>query len=104
MSAAQARPSEEILRKLSPDLVAPTVALLAHRNCPSSGKCIGSEAGNVYELFYGRTVGYSDPDARTHDLEQHWDAVVKRDDFREIGDPKDGCAGFTLTPRTYRPS
>jgi NAD(P)-dependent dehydrogenase (short-subunit alcohol dehydrogenase family) len=104
MSAEQAKPSAEILSKLSPDLVSPTVALLADASCPASGKCIGSEGGNVYELWYGRTAGYCDPNPLSHDVQQHWDAVVERKDFREVGDPRDGCAGFTLTPRAYRPS
>jgi len=104
MSAEQAKPSEAILTKLSPDLVSPTVGALAHRDCPASGKCIGSEGGNAYEILYSRTIGYRDSDPQSHDVLAHWDSVVERRDSTEIGDPVDGGAGFKLTPRAYQPS
>ncbi|MDR3512729.1 MAG: SDR family NAD(P)-dependent oxidoreductase [Caulobacteraceae bacterium] len=103
MSAEEARPSPEILAKLSPDLVAPTAGYLAHEDCAVSGKCIGSEGGNIFELWYGRTSG-ADRDVWTlGDVEQEWSRIVDRTGFREIGDPFDGCGGFKLTPRAYRP-
>ncbi|AON53725.1 SDR family NAD(P)-dependent oxidoreductase [Herbaspirillum seropedicae] len=104
MSAEQAKPSPEILAKLSPDFVSPTVGALAHVSCPASGKCIGSEGGNVFELWYGRTAGYTDHELQSHNVHLNWDQVLDRAGQREIGDPFDGCAGFKLTPRSYRPS
>ena len=103
MSAEEARPNDQSLAALSPDLVAPTVAYLAHENCRVSGKCIGAEGGNVFELWYGRTAGAQRSGWAPEDVEESWEKIVDRRDYREIGDPYDGGAGFKLTPRTYRP-
>lgn len=103
MSAAEAQPTPEVLAKLSPDLVAPTVGYLTHENCAVSGKCIGAEAGNIFELWYGRTVGPRRDSWTVAQVEEAWSQIVDRNEFREIGDPYDGCAGFTLTPRAYEP-
>lgn len=103
MSAEQARPSDDILAKLSPDLVAPTAGFLAHPNCTVSGKCIGSEGGSVFEVWYGRTAGAHQAAWTVDDLEKAWSQIIDREGFLEIGDPYDGGAGFTVTPRDYKP-
>lgn len=40
-----------------PEVVAPVVAWLAHRDCGVSGKVIDAKAGAVSEVFFGQTTG-----------------------------------------------
>lgn len=102
MSAAEAQPSAEIMQQFSPDLGAPPVAFLAHANCTTSGKCIVAEGRNISELWYGRTLGADLQDVTLEQIERHWQQVVDRERYKEVADPYDGCAGFTLTPRSYK--
>lgn len=104
MSAEEAQPTAEVMHQFSPDLGAPAVAFLAHANCAASGKCIVSEGKNVAELWYGRAAGADIQDLSLEQVESNWEQVVDRKHYQEVADPYDGCAGFTLTPRSYRPT
>lgn len=104
MSAEEARPSAEVMARMSPDLSAPVVAFLAHANCPASGKCIVAEGKNVYELWYARTAGVDIADLTLEQIERNWQQIVAHERHKDIADPFDGCAGFTLTPRSYKPT
>lgn len=101
MSAEEAQPTAEVMQQLSPDLVAPVVAFLAQANCQTSGKCIISEGHSVSELWYGRTLGVDVTELTPDQIQINWDRIVDRKRYKEVADPYDGCAGFTLTPRSY---
>ena len=45
-----------VAQDMSPDLIAPTAALLAHRVCPFSGKNITADPGRVSETYYRQTA------------------------------------------------
>ena len=51
--AAARRPPE-----MSPDLVAPMVAFLAHEDCPVSGEIYAAGAGRFARIFIASTEGY----------------------------------------------
>lgn len=107
MSSAEAQPSAEMLAAqspLSPDRVAPAMALLAHRACPANGRCINAFAGKVSEIFFGRTAGVNEEAWTPEALLQSWSAIIDRAGFDDIGEPYDGCGEFTVTPRPYDPT
>jgi NAD(P)-dependent dehydrogenase (short-subunit alcohol dehydrogenase family) len=66
--------------KLTPDLISPIVAFLAHADCPVSGKIFGAGGGRVYEIFLGVTRGYFAADLSLEDV---------RDNFAQIEDTSD---------------
>src|SRR5258708_39324883 len=63
--------------QMSPDLVAPLVAFLAHDACPVSGEIYAAGAGRFARIFIASTEGYvhggSDP--TIEDVAEHWEAI-----------------------------
>ena len=59
---------------MSPDLVAPIVAFLAHESCPVSGEIYSAGAGRFARLFIASTEGYvqTKPDPTVEDVAEHW--------------------------------
>lgn len=101
------RPSPELLSAgspLSPDLVAPTAAFLAHRDCHVTALNIGSEGGKVFETLCVRTEGAKRSSWTPDDIKDAWDEITSQENAEAIGAPFDGGAGFTLTPRKYNPN
>jgi NAD(P)-dependent dehydrogenase (short-subunit alcohol dehydrogenase family) len=62
---------------MSPDLVAPMVAFLAHEACPVSGEIYTAGAGRFARLFIASTEGYVSPttEPSIEDVAQNW-AVI----------------------------
>jgi hypothetical protein len=60
--------------QMSPDLVAPMVAFLAHEDCPVSGEIYAAGAGRFARIFIASTVGYVHPTPAptVEDVAQHW--------------------------------
>jgi NAD(P)-dependent dehydrogenase (short-subunit alcohol dehydrogenase family) len=84
---------------LDPELVAPTVAYLAHEDCELQGRCLDVAAGRVSELFYGRTRGFVDREHTPEDVRDRLEQVLDREGYEE---PARGKALFT--PKPYRPA
>jgi NAD(P)-dependent dehydrogenase (short-subunit alcohol dehydrogenase family) len=70
----------------TPEHVAPAVALLAHEDCPWSGKYLEVGGGRVAEKFVGETVGHANPELTVEDLVDNLDRVVDREGFVALGD------------------
>jgi len=66
-----------MMTKLTPDVVAPAVGLLAHEECPITGQCLSSGGGRVNLVFWGETHGYVN-----HALTME----ALRDDFAQVMD------------------
>ncbi len=66
------RPSE-----MSPDLVAPMVAFLAHEACPVSGEIYTAGAGRFARIFIASTEGYVHPapEVTIEDVAQNWSRI-----------------------------
>ncbi|MDE2403911.1 MAG: SDR family NAD(P)-dependent oxidoreductase [Sphingomonadales bacterium] len=86
---------------LAPELVSPTIAVLAHEQCPVTGECIESIGGRVDRFYLARTPGFTDPAMTVETLAAHWDEVmagaapgISRHDE---SDPRQ------WSPRAYRP-
>jgi NAD(P)-dependent dehydrogenase (short-subunit alcohol dehydrogenase family) len=62
--------------QLSPEIVAPAVALLAHESCPVTGESIESIGGHVRRMYLARTPGFIDPTMTIESLAERWDKVM----------------------------
>lgn len=61
--------------KMLPELVAPTVAFLAHENVPFTGECIESMGGHLSRFYLARTPGIDEPDMTIETLAERWQEV-----------------------------
>ena len=63
--------------QMSPDLVAPMAAFLAHEDCPVSGEIYAAGAGRFARIFIASTEGYvhavSEP--TIEDVARNWEAI-----------------------------
>ncbi len=62
---------------MSPDLVAPIVAFLAHEDCPVSGEIYTAGAGRFARLFIASTEGYvhATSEPTMEDVAQNWATI-----------------------------
>jgi len=63
--------------EMSPDLVAPMAAFLAHEDCPVSGEIYAAGAGRFARIFIAMTEGYVHPDPQPtiEDVARNWTAI-----------------------------
>lgn len=63
--------------QMSPDLVSPMVAFLAHEACPVSGEIYAAGAGRFARIFIASTQGYVHPGlhATVEDVAEHWATI-----------------------------
>jgi NAD(P)-dependent dehydrogenase (short-subunit alcohol dehydrogenase family) len=73
--AGQSRNEENA--QMSPDLVAPMVAFLAHEACPVSGEIYAAGAGRFARIFIASTEGYVHPGPvpTIEDIAENWAAI-----------------------------
>ena len=68
----------DIEAQMSPDLVAPMAAFLAHEACPVSGEIYAAGAGRFARIFIASTVGYVEPTPPTptiEDIAENWATI-----------------------------
>ncbi len=70
-----------MMTKLTPDIVAPAVALLAHDQCPVTGQCLSSGGGRVNLVFWGETHGYVNHDLTIEALRDNFAQVMDRTNY-----------------------
>ena len=72
-----AGPASAAPPEMTPELVAPMVAYLAHEDCPVSGEIYAAGAGRFARMFIASTPGYvhPGPTASIEDIAAHW-AVI----------------------------
>jgi NAD(P)-dependent dehydrogenase (short-subunit alcohol dehydrogenase family) len=75
--AAQTGPTAEASPWMSPDLVAPMVAFLAHEDCPASGEIYAAGFGRFSRIFIASTEGYvhPTPEPTIEDVARHWATI-----------------------------
>jgi NAD(P)-dependent dehydrogenase (short-subunit alcohol dehydrogenase family) len=68
---------EDASPEMSPDLVAPMVALLAHEECPVSGEIYAAGFGRFARIFIAMTPGYvhDGPAPTIEDVADNWAAI-----------------------------
>jgi NAD(P)-dependent dehydrogenase (short-subunit alcohol dehydrogenase family) len=94
---------KEMMEYYRPELVAPTVALLSHEQCPCNGKIFFVSGGRVHEIFIGRTQGYFNRSMTIEDVLENWDEVTDRTDPKWFQDAEEyEVPQFVTIP--YEPS
>ena len=63
--------------QMSPDLVSPMVAFLAHEDCPVSGEIYAAGGGRFARIFIASTQGYvhPTPEPTIEDVGEHWATI-----------------------------
>lgn len=77
--AAQAADSSFIAgarETLSPEIVSPAVAFLAHESVPFTGECIESMGGHVNRFYLARTPGFTDTAMTPETLAARWQEIL----------------------------
>jgi NAD(P)-dependent dehydrogenase (short-subunit alcohol dehydrogenase family) len=71
------QPTDEPPAEMSPDLVAPMVAFLAHEACPVSGEIYTAGAGRFARIFIASTEGYvhSTAEPTIEDVAENWATI-----------------------------
>ena len=82
--------------QMSPDLVAPMVAFLAHEACPVSGEIYAAGAGRFARIFIASTEGYvhPGPEPTIEDVAEHWATINDETGFYVPTDLPDWSAAF----------
>jgi NAD(P)-dependent dehydrogenase (short-subunit alcohol dehydrogenase family) len=81
--------------EMSPDLVAPMVAFLAHEACPVSGEMYAAGAGRFARIFIASTKGYvSGPLPTIEDVAENWATINDESGFYVPADLNDWSAAF----------
>ncbi len=88
--------SEEAGPEMSPDLVAPMVALLVHEECPVSGESSAAGFGRFARIFIAMTPGYvhDGPAPTIEDVADNWAAINDDPGYVIPADLPDGSATF----------
>ena len=88
---------------MSPDLVAPMVAFLAHEDCPVSGEIYAAGAGRFARIFVAATMGYVHAEGQPtiEDVAEHWTAINDEAGYRVPVDLMDWSAAFMAHLRGF---
>ncbi len=70
-----------MMTKLTPEIVAPAVALLAHQRCPVTGQCLSAGGGRVNLVFWGETHGYVNHQLTMEALAENFAQVIDRTNY-----------------------
>ena len=81
---------------MSPDLVAPMVAFLAHEDCPVSGEIYAAGAGRFARIFIASTEGYVHPapTPTIEDVAENWATINDETGYYVPADLMDWSAAF----------
>ena len=82
---------------MSPDLVAPMVAFLAHEDCPVSGEMYAAGAGRFARIFIASTPGYLHAAAEptVEDVAENWATINDETGYSVPADLMSWSAAFT---------
>jgi NAD(P)-dependent dehydrogenase (short-subunit alcohol dehydrogenase family) len=61
--------------EMSPDLVAPMAAFLAHEDCPVNGEIYAAGFGRFARMFIAQTHGWVGEKVTIEDVAAHWDSI-----------------------------
>jgi NAD(P)-dependent dehydrogenase (short-subunit alcohol dehydrogenase family) len=96
MTRMAGRPKDGVDPQMSPDLVAPMVAFLAHEDCPVSGEIYAAGAGRFARIFIASTAGYvhPDPEPTVEDVARNWATINDETDYYVPADLTDWSRVF----------
>ena len=75
-----------LAERLTPSLVAPVVAMLAHSSCPLNGEVLITAGGRVARLLVGQTRGWFSPALTPEAVLDHLDEILEPADAPAIAD------------------
>ena len=96
VGGADGEPESPVARQMSPELVAPIVAYLAHESCPVSGEIYAAGAGRFARIFLASTQGYVHAGATptVEDVAEHWATINDEAGYYVPKDLTDWSAAF----------
>ena len=96
MTRMAGRASDEPCPEMSPDLVAPMVALLAHEDCPVTGEIYAAGAGRFARIVIAMTPGYihTGPAPTIEDVADNWATINDETGYGIPADLIDWSATF----------
>ena len=95
MTRMSGRNAQDAGPEMSPDLVAPMAAFLAHDDCPVSGEIYTAGFGRFARVFVGSTDGWVSETAPTiEDVAAHWRAINDEADYNIPADLMSWSAAF----------
>jgi NAD(P)-dependent dehydrogenase (short-subunit alcohol dehydrogenase family) len=96
MTRMAGRAGEDAGPEMSPDLVAPMVALLAHEECPVSGEIYAAGFGRFARIFIGMAPGYVHTGSAPtiEDVAKQWAAINDEPGYSIPADLPDWSATF----------
>jgi NAD(P)-dependent dehydrogenase (short-subunit alcohol dehydrogenase family) len=80
---------------MSPALVAPVAAWLAHESCKANGDMIGAAAGWVGRTFFGQTAGFADPALTIEEVRDRWAEISDETGYGVGWSHEDAGAGVS---------
>ncbi|MDD9369115.1 MAG: SDR family NAD(P)-dependent oxidoreductase [Acidimicrobiales bacterium] len=88
--------SDETDTRMTPELVAPMVALLAHEECPVSGEIYAAGFGRFARIFIGMAPGYVHAGSvpTVEDVAEQWTAINDEPGYSIPADLQDWSATF----------
>ncbi len=96
MTRMAGQPGNEENAQMSPDLVAPMAAFLAHEACPVSGEIYAAGAGRFARIFIASTEGYvhPGPEPTIEDVAENWATINDETGYYVPTDLPDWSAAF----------
>jgi NAD(P)-dependent dehydrogenase (short-subunit alcohol dehydrogenase family) len=96
MTRMAGRASDETDTRMSPELVAPMVALLAHEECPVSGEIYAAGFGRFARIFIAMAPGYVHAGSvpTVEDVAEQWAAINDEPGYSIPADLPDWSATF----------
>jgi NAD(P)-dependent dehydrogenase (short-subunit alcohol dehydrogenase family) len=87
---------------MSPDLVAPLVAFLAHEACPVNGEMYAAGAGRFSRIFIATAPGYVTADPTIENVADNWELINDEKGYSVPSDLPDWSTSFMthLNPET----
>jgi NAD(P)-dependent dehydrogenase (short-subunit alcohol dehydrogenase family) len=79
---------------MSPDLVAPMAAFLAHEDCPVTGEIYAAGAGRFARMFIATASGYVSESPSIEDVAENWATISDATDYDVPSDLLSWSAAF----------
>jgi len=79
---------------MTPELVAPMAAFLAHEDCPVTGEIYAAGFGRFARLFIAQTEGWVGTEATIEDIADHWKAINDESGYYVPADLNDWSDSF----------
>ncbi len=87
-----------LAERLSPELVSPVVAWLAHEDCDVTGEIYAVGGGRVARIFIGETQGFAKADLTIEDIRDNWTQIRDEEGYSV---PKNVSDDISLVVKTF---